>query len=193
MFLGLWAWAGRGAPLALALMTLKPHLLLVILPYTLWQWRREGRRLLILLAAVAALWLLPMAAHPRWPLDWLENVVSLAGQRDITPSVFFVTNLGEWALVPAAVAAAAIVVWSWPRGRVFANLAGLAVNPAVQSYNLALIAGPWVLWRTVIAGWIGWLAFLITGQFAAHFVILPVAFWEQSRISVIRETQASDG
>ena len=178
LFLGLWAWAGRGSPIALGLMTLKPHLCLVTVPYTLWEWRRDWRKLGAFALTAAALWLPLTLIYPRWPIEWMANRKPLLGMLAITPSAFSLTQLGLWAAVPAAMIGLGLVAWSWTRGRDWVNLAGLSANPIIQSYDLSLIAGPRRLWRTVIAGWIAWLSYLVTGWAYLHVIVLPVAFWE---------------
>jgi len=183
LVLGLWTLAGRGAPVALGLMTLKPHLTLVLVLYMLWQWRRESRKLWLFALTVLILWLPLTLIYPWWLLEWSGNRKPLSEMLAITPSAFALTHLGGWATGIAVLLGIAILVWSWRRGREFANLAGVAVNPVIQFYDLALIASPRLLWRTVLAGWIAWLVYLVTSMAAVHFIILPVAFWELKRSS----------
>ncbi|MBI3762701.1 MAG: hypothetical protein HY260_12700, partial [Chloroflexi bacterium] len=178
--LGLWALVGRGSALALALMTLKPQLALLVVPWTLWAWRRERRRLLAFGLWVAALYAAPALFHPNWTREWLTHRLFgyPAYAREAFPTLVMLTELGAWA-APLYLGAAALAVWwSWPRDREIVKVVGLLVSPVLRPYNYALIAGPSRLWRTVLAGWAAWLVFLVWADTHAYVLLPLVVLWE---------------
>lgn len=179
--LGLWALALRGSAAALALVTLKPQLGLVIVPYMLWRWRYERQRLAIFCATVVLIYGLPTAVWPGWIGEWLRHTRPLDYAMSVAPTLFGMYSLGSWTL-PLVVLLAVFILWLvWKRGSDAVNCAGLLVNPVIHPYDFALMVGPAWRWRTLLAGWIGWLVFLVTGD-ARYYVIVPiVGLWEVLR------------
>lgn len=73
--------------LSCALLTLKPQLAFLVVPFTLWQWfaRRKWKSLLTFATAFAVLYIPAFFLDPVWPLEMVPELVTRSGE-SILPS-----------------------------------------------------------------------------------------------------------
>jgi len=127
---------------ALALLLLKPQLVLFLTPWMLWQWWKNDRRQIAWCAlTLAALAIAAFAVQPDWLVRWL----AVSGRRlhaPISPSLWgalsFLPTPG-WIAV-AGLVTIVVFVWAW-RKNDFDLIAGASflVNPVSISYDLTLL------------------------------------------------------
>lgn len=200
VMLGLWAVAGGTATpprrgdllpgIALALLTLKPQLGVIIIPYQLWRWRTETRKLIAFAITFAIIYGVPTLLWPGWIGEFLAHGRPLSYAMTIAPSVFLLTQFSLWWWPLSLALAVGLMAWAFRRSNSpgFINAAALAINPTTHIYNLAMLADNLFLWRTVALCWPLYLATLIFATpdtpFITHapFVIAPLlALWERAR------------
>ncbi|MBI4769121.1 MAG: DUF2029 domain-containing protein [Chloroflexi bacterium] len=182
LMLGLLRLAWGGSAAALALSSLKPQLGLLLTPYLLWRWRRDRRKLAIFAGTLALVYSPFFALRPGWVGEWLAHRRPLWEAMSRAPTVFGLVGSGRGWVWAALALAAGLGVWSWRVGSWRALLiGGLAANPVIHPYDFALLAEPALRWRTWLAGWIGWLAFLVSGDFRWGAVVPLAALWDLHR------------
>jgi hypothetical protein len=190
--------ASRGwkAVLAGVLITLKPQMAFIILPWYLLQWILHQRSQFLMWAAgTLILHTSPLIADPLIYQKWLtvakgESIWRLVA----SPGVFALTNLNI-PLILIGILAAVIVVFGLSRDNLFSRTAQLLALPAGLWYeNVLLICStPWALLVPL-----SWVAFLAAFQVHNNypFVLIPLVsfIWQWFHKSEKRiNTQALSG
>lgn len=184
--------SGRFGGIALALLMLKPQLIIFLIPWQVWRWWNSARRQVALFAStLIGLGTAAFAVEP----TWLQNWIGLSGERLRAP--LSASLWGGLSFIPIplyALAGIALAVgllgWAYRRGdfpSVFT--ANLLVNPVIISYDLSLLtlfvrARP--VWLALIAA--SWLSFGISaagwwrgeGPFALTALLVLVSIlWQE--------------
>lgn len=167
LLLGVLVWAlresrPRAGGTALALLALKPHLILLLAPAVIARSPRSERSRLIgtCLGVLGTLVALSVALQPEWPLAWLSNVgVPRAAIATLLPTAwgFAADMLGSalWGavLIVLVVAGMAALLRGGPRGQVELAIAAIPVSlfaaPHAWSYDFLLLSPCWALILTV--------------------------------------------
>jgi hypothetical protein len=141
---GLWT---TRLPIAYALMTLKPQLMLFAIPEMI-RWTR--RQKLTWLGWTAALWLPSWLVRPGWVGEWIYALTRYA------PHIS--SNLWAapvWIVIGGLIAIP--LVWWITKRRPSFRPAALFLNPGINSYNFALLAGQ-AQWIIIPTSWIAQIA-----------------------------------
>jgi hypothetical protein len=153
--------SGIGGGIAMALLVLKPQLVLLLAPWMLWQWwQRDRRQIAWFLIVISSLVILSFIAQP----DWVARLLARSDERTraaISSSVWgLLAFLPSPAWLPiAGLCATVLVIWAW-RMKSFDRVVavGLFVSPFVFSYNLmpllAIVRKPVLLIVLTIASWL---------------------------------------
>ena len=174
---GFLASKGWKAVLAGVLITLKPQVAFIVLPWFLLQCLLHQRRQLLYWAAgTVTLYALPLLADPSIYQKWLTAAGGESSWRlTASPGVFALTNLNV-PLVMIAILAAAIVVFGLLalRNPMFSKTAQMLALPAGLWYENVLLVGSTPWWLLVPVSWI---AFIAGTQVHSNypFVIIPLA------------------
>lgn len=201
--LGLWALAGGTATprgkgdvlpgIALALMTLKPQLGFLIIPYQLWHWRTASgarTRWITFAFTLLVIFGIPTLLWPGWVMEFLQHGRPISYAMTIAPSVFLITQYALWLWPVSLLLAAGLCVWVLRQAHTpgIINTTSFIINPTTHIYNLAMLADNLFLWRTVALCLPLYLVTLIIATpdqpFWAHapFVLAPIlALWERLR------------
>lgn len=131
--------SGIGGGIALAIIVFKPHVVLLLTPWLLWQWWRNDRRQLAVFIGIAGtLTLASFIAQP----DWVTSLLARSGERtrwQISSSVWGLVSWlpsPNWFILGGIIALSAII-WAWRANRVDAvQTVGLLISPLIFSYNL---------------------------------------------------------
>lgn len=157
----LWLWGtsmSRGwlSALAAAVITLKPQVAFIMLPWILLRWLRTGRRTLALWFAITTLlWIGPLAVDPTWVRRWQAAIpAQTALSRGNTP--------GIWSLEPVfpgigpvlLIASTAIFVWGLHQERSVGWAAAALANPVGMFYDLLALMGAAPAWLLVPMSWV---------------------------------------
>jgi hypothetical protein len=152
--LGLARARGTLAGTALALLALKPQIVVLTLPVMLVRLAVEGRRRVVATAIVVGVVMLalPLLAVPAWPIEWLGQVGKRGTQiAALLPTAwgFSADVLGDpaWGAVTCVVVVGASAVLA-KRADALSLLAlsvplSLVVTLHAWSYDFLLLAGPW--------------------------------------------------
>jgi hypothetical protein len=148
--------------LALALLALKPHVTVALVPVVLVDLvaRRRWAAIGAAAGAVALLVAVSLALRPSWPLAWLSKITAAGAAQpngaNLT-GVFTTFGLDRiWALaaIPVVLAVAAGVLWLSPRAAIDFVAVGacvsLLVTPYSGSHDHMLLAPAWA--RTLAVG-----------------------------------------
>jgi hypothetical protein len=151
-----------GGGIALAFLLLKPQLALLLAPFLLWRWSRQGVREVVRFGAVTVvLFGASFLAQPDWAFALWERSgervraavsSSLWGVLSFLPPMLW---LGSGALI-----ALALVVWAWrTRDTDTVQATGLFISPFIFAYNLmplyVMFGRAWVLTVMVALSWVG--------------------------------------
>jgi hypothetical protein len=140
---GLWT---TRKPVAYALMTLKPHLFPFAIPEII-RWPRRDK--LAWLAWTAALWIPSWLVRPNWIGEWLSSLAHIS------------RVAGHWASdlwsapLPVIVISLMLLLLFWivKKRPPFLRAATLFLNPAIGSYDYALLSGS-SHWIIIPASWV---------------------------------------
>ena len=147
VWLGLWT---TRKPVAFALMTLKPHLMLFAVPEMI-RWSRREK--LSWLGWASALWLPSWLVRPNWLIEWLGFL-----SHSSRIAQHWASDLWSSPLPIVAVSLLSIlVIWFIAKRPPFARPATLFLNPAIGSYDYALLSGI-SHWIIIPASWIAQVA-----------------------------------
>jgi hypothetical protein len=141
---------GWRSALAAAVITLKPQVAFILLPWTLWRWLREDRRTLVIwICLVVVLWAGLLPLDPSWPLRWRAAVPPLSAlSRGNAPSLWSLERLfpaGWWVILILAIG---VFVWGLFQSRSVCRAAAALANPSGLFYTLLALmetAPPWLL------------------------------------------------
>lgn len=157
--------SGVASGIALAFMALKPQLVLLLVPWMLWQWWKNDRRQLWWFIAVFGL--IVMASFIAQP-DWLMRFFARSGER--TRAALSSSLWGLLAFLPSsiwlpvtAVLVAIVVIWAWRKNDFdIVAAVGLLTSPFIFSYNLLPLI-VLIRQRRFLIGFtlLSWLAFVI--------------------------------
>jgi hypothetical protein len=171
-FLGANGWK---AVLAGVLVTLKPQVAFVVLPWFLVQWLLHKRlHFLGWVAGTLTLHALPLAADPLVYQKWLAAAQGESSWRlAASPGVFALTNLNIPVILIMCLAAA-VVVSGLLRDGMFSRTAQLLALPAGLWYENVLLTGSTPWWLLIP---VSWAAFLAATQVHSNypFVAIPLA------------------
>ncbi len=153
--------SGRFGGIALALLLLKPQLVILVAPWVMWRWWKSERRQFISFGLT--LGALALAAFTFQP-DWLTQWLAVSPERlraALSPSLW-----GALAFLPmplwialAGGATILLVLRAW-RTRDFdlIAVANFLVNPVIISYDLTLLLatlrGRWTLLLLTVVSWV---------------------------------------
>jgi hypothetical protein len=145
-----WAlWTTR-LPIAYALMTLKPHLMLFAIPEMI---RWTHRQKLAWLGWTAALWLPSWLVRPGWVGEWVRTLTHFERITQNLSSDLW--NAPVWIAVGGLLSIP--LVWWITKRRPSFRPAALFLNPGMNSYDYALLAGN-AHWIVIPAGVIAQIA-----------------------------------
>ncbi len=165
---------GWKAILAAVLLTLKPQVALIVLPWFLLQWLLHQRKKLFVWAAgTIAIHALPLLADPTIYQKWFAITSSISGWRfQMSPGIFAFTALNVPLAILIILAAALAVIGLFGK-TMFSWTAQMLTLPAGLWYENVLLIGsaPW--WLLVP---ISWGAFLVGAQVHSNipFVVIPL-------------------
>ena len=158
--------SGLHGGIALALLMLKPQLIVFVAPWLFWRWWKEDRRQivsfgLLLGTMIAAAFI----TQPDWANRWL-TVSGVRVRAPISPSIWGVLSFlpTPWWMLSALLLTIGIVVWAWRRTDIDLVMAAtMLVNPVLISYDQTLFA----LMIEDTRAWIvltltSWLAFVLS-------------------------------
>lgn len=133
--------SGLFGGIALALLMLKPQLVILIAPWLLWRWWTNDRRQIVSFALVTgAMAAVAFIVQP----DWVNRWLAVSGERmraPISPSVWGVLSFlpAPWWVLSAGMVTALVVVWAWRRNDIDLVMAAtMLVNPVLISYDQTL-------------------------------------------------------
>jgi len=162
-------------PIMAALITLKPQVALILLPWHILGWLRHDRKTALrFLLATGLIWGLPLIWSPRWPIEWWNSlpsnfVLSAAN----TPGVFSLTKLFP-ALFPVALVVAVLVfVWGQFQSKEIGRAAALLASPFGLFYSTIALIGCAPARLMIPASLIAVVLSIITESFIP-FIALPL-------------------
>lgn len=124
-------WLG---PALAALITLKPQVALIFLPYHLLRWNKKERLRFVLFTAL--LWGLPLLWSPTWITDWLTAVRQApAGMTWLTPGLW---QYG-WPLPLSVAFAGMLVIWGLRQRKEVQRACLLLSSPIGLTYGLTAL------------------------------------------------------
>jgi hypothetical protein len=148
--------SGWKSALAAAVITLKPQVAFILLPWTLFRWLRKDRRLLVMwVGLVIVLWAGLLPFDPTWPLRWRAAVPPLnAISRGNAPGLWSLERLfpgGWWVIL---IIAAAVFVWGLFQERPMCRATSALANPSGLFYTLLVFIETVPSWLLVPVSWI---------------------------------------
>ena len=169
-------------PALWALLSLKPQLLLPVLPRILASRRNAGE----FLAALAALHLPFLLIRPSWPAEWVHFLLGFEQNR--LTRVPASTTTGSILGSPWIIAfAAALLILFFARRKNAEGLLFLA-NPALLPYDYSLLTGA-MSWIAIPLSWVAlWAAWQVRAGWPYAFLLLAVLTFE-----TVRERRAASG
>ncbi len=174
--------SGVAGGLALALLALKPQLVLLLAPWQLCQWwRRDRKQLWIFLALMGVIVVLSFVVQP----DWVVQLLGRSGERMRAYKSSSLWGLLSFLPAPlwlgsASLIALSLVIWAWRRNDFdLVTTVGLAISPFIFSYNLMplflLVRDLRVLWGLTALSWIAFgLGALQSNDRASALITLAV-------------------
>ncbi len=136
---------------SLALLALKPQLFILAIP-ALWNDRALLKKTAL---GVALLYGLPTLIYPQWIEQWLRNVLADDRIVSATNAVLTISPVVVFGVVAGLTLARR---WHWVT-------AATSFNPAIRSYDYALLSG--VTTWLIPVSWLAWLAEATFGQWWA--------------------------
>lgn len=172
-----------GALLA-AIITLKPQNALILLPWHLYDWLRNDRRLLIYWFGFTVLiWGSPLLWYQNWLLDWLQAVPSNGLSSAMNaPGIFSLLSLKKswWPIL--AVMALIIFIWGQMQSKQVARSCALLASPGGLFYTTLTLLGCAPALLLVPISILAVVLTLLTRTFIP-FLMLPLAviLWHKFR------------
>jgi len=173
----------RGAVLG-ALITLKPQVALLLLPWHLLDWLRSDRLTLGRWAVITTLlWATPLLWRPSWIAEWTEATPDLSWlTASNSPGLFGSLKVWPFLAIPLALVAVALFAWGIRQRDEIARACALLASPVGMFYQTmalldcapAAVLVPISLLAAVVS--------LASGTFIP-FMLLPLAViaWHMSR------------
>jgi hypothetical protein len=166
---------GWQSALAAAVITLKPQVAFIMLPWTLGRWLREDRRTLMMwVGMVAIVWGCLLPLDPTWTLRWRAAVPPLGAlSRGNTPGLWSLERLlpGVWPVL--LVLSVGVFLWGLFQERKVSWAAAALANPSGLFYTLVVLmeaAPPWLL---VPLSWVA-VGLTIWWQMYLPWLIIPL-------------------
>jgi hypothetical protein len=154
-------WAGW----AVALLTLKPQIVVLLLPWLIWHWWRENKRALRDFGiASLVIWGGSFALAPNWFSEWRSHTRPIIQSMEASPSLWGLTHYAM-IFVPVVALISLVLLFYSVRQKSFdvANCLSFLINPAIITYDLTLLAVSWKRWWFVPL-LIGWLAVFLSNS-----------------------------
>lgn len=187
-FILVWAaqWLNRKdwkSVVAALVLTLKPQIAFIILPYWLWQWANRDRRKLLKFSGLAALLHgIPVLLRPGIYGEWIAAVRLYAANPDNaggSPSIFWMAKarpdigwvMGMLIVVFAGLIIGGSIILFWNEAATRGLFA--AILPAGHSYDFVALVDCAPAWLLVPLSWLAAWVSLRTGLPA--FLLLPLA------------------
>lgn len=189
----------RYGGVTLAVLVLKPQLVLFVAPWLLWSWWRTDRRQIVsFVLTITLMAICAFALQPSWLARWLE----VSGQRNraaIAPSLWGLFSFlpGPLWIVVGICLTVVLLIWAW-RSNDFDILAaaGFLANPLIISYDLTILTSTiknssvWV-GLTVIS----WVAFAVSAwqlneranTFVTLVILLFILYEKRKLISTAKD------
>ena len=178
-----------GGP-GLALLTLKPQLAMIYIPFRLLEWKRAGdwKQIRLFVISILALWGIPTAINPAWIRTWLAAMPTLESRMHGAASLAGYIVIFDQPVFYVVVFALVMGVLLWK---------GSNTWPLAMSFSPALNPVDWVMasefwtWRLTILSWI----LTFAGVGIEHFqllrgsqalFILGICIWWTSRRALTR-------
>ncbi|MBI5029624.1 MAG: DUF2029 domain-containing protein [Chloroflexi bacterium] len=172
--------SGIGGGIALAIMMLKPQLVIILAPWMVWRWWKRDRRQMWWFAAIlTGIVIASFLVQP----DWLVRFFARSGER--TRAALSSSLWGLLAFLPssiwlpvAALLVAIIVIWAWRKNDFdIVAAVGLLTSPFIFSYNLLpliiLIHQPRFLIGFTILSWVAFaISAWVSNDRAAAFLTI---------------------
>lgn len=134
--------SGLYGGLAMALLMLKPQLVIFVMPWLLWRWWQTDRQQIAWFGlTVMGMAIVAFAVQP----DWISRWLAVSGERvraPISPSVWGVLSFLPaplW-IVSAGLVTVGAFIWAWHKSNLDLLVAvGMLVNPILISYDLTFL------------------------------------------------------
>ena len=137
----------------LSLITMKPQIAIILIPFKLAEWWRAGKTTEIrrFFMAVAALWGIPVLLRPSWMAEWLAALPTLESKAKNAASLASMGSGATWAYSILAVTVI-LILWLIFKKRNDFYLP-MAISPVVSpSYHL--IAMESIGWQYCLLSWL---------------------------------------
>ena len=133
---------GWKAVSAAVLITMKPQIALIVLPWFLVRWLKSNRRLIIWwIAATLVFQLLPLLYSPTIYQGWIAALQSVSGMKSIVSSGIFSLTAFGFPIWLAAVFAIPIAIWGLFQDEMTSRAAQLLACPVTVWYEDVFLAG----------------------------------------------------
>lgn len=162
-----------------ALLTLKPQLAAVVLPWFLLRWLLRDRRLLVSwVGAAAILHALPLIYDPGIYGKWFSALSGVSEMKvPLSSGIFSLTSLDVPVLVLAGLGLG-LVLWGLSRAEPTSRAASLLSFPLTIWYDDALLVGAAPAWFLVPYSWAAFiLAYLLSSNLPLATIPLAVLVW----------------
>lgn len=170
---------GLRAALGIVLLTLKPHIALIVLPWYLIQWIQHDRKTLIRAVLLTAfVHALPIVISPTIYSNWFTSMGTQTNWRLTKSSgIFVLTELGvPWALI--APIAAVIMLWCLRKAFRTSLAAQFFALPMVLWYDGVILIGTVPLAVLLPAGWVAFItAALLKSSWPLALTSLAALVW----------------
>jgi len=185
----------RGAILG-ALITLKPQVAVVLLPWHLLDWLRNDRSTLgrwVVLTTL--LWTTPLVWHPSWLAEWLRASPDLSlHAASNSPGLFSLLNAWPRLAIPLAIVAAALFAWGQFQGKETARASALLGSPIGLFYQTMAVLGcapaPLLVPISLLA-----VVLSVASRTFIPFALLPLAVmaWHCPLVQKLRKERLATG
>jgi len=174
----------RGAILG-ALITLKPQVALLLLPWHILDWLRHDRLVLMRwLVITISLWGAPLVWDPSWVADWLQASPDLTlHTASNSPGLFSLLKIWPGIVIPISVVAVTFFTWGQAQGKETARACALLSSPIGLFYQTMALLGCAPAGMLVPVSLLAAMLSLLSGTFIP-FALLPfvVIAWHRYRV-----------
>jgi hypothetical protein len=183
LFLWLASWtmtAGWQSIVCAALLTLKPQIALIVLPWLLIRWLRKSPRSVIYwILLTLTLHTLPLLYDRAIYTKWLSAVNGQLGWRfAVSSGVFSLTTyqVPVWILILISLA---VAVWGLTHSEAISRSAMLLASPAGLWYDSVLLVGSGPTWLMISWSWVAFiLAYLLKNSVPLASIPLVAFAWQ---------------
>jgi hypothetical protein len=148
----LWIPARLGGGLGLALLTLKPQLAMIYVPFRLMEWKRQGniRQIVLFFTGTALLWGIPAMFSPGWVTEWIHSLPTLTSRMHGAASFPGYIVLFDQPIFFAAIFAI-VMAWFLIKGNGAYYLAA-AFSPSFSPVDFVIMS-EFSTWRFTVLSW----------------------------------------